>query len=198
LARLSWNLLVTNAPAAALPTTAIESVYRVRWQVELAFKLAKSEAGLAQSASAKPERVLCELYAKLLAWWFFARLRQLIPEAAQISWPKGWRRLREKLRDWGRELRQPEGTAVLVELLHYLSRRARATKKRKHPSTLQRVTQATNTAEMRSLPPVFQERPAISTGRRQAAVARVRPPRSAAPQSRSAPGDSAPRQKAAA
>lgn len=67
--------------------------------MELAFKLAKSQAGLARSMSEKPERVLCELYAKLLAWWFFARLRQLIPGATQISWPKGWHRLTEQRRD---------------------------------------------------------------------------------------------------
>jgi hypothetical protein len=31
LARLSWSLFITNATPEALPTTMIESVYRVRW-----------------------------------------------------------------------------------------------------------------------------------------------------------------------
>jgi Transposase DDE domain len=165
LARLSWSLYITNAAPEALPTSMLESVYRVRWQVELAFKLAKSQAGLARSTSEKPERVLCELYAKLLAWWFFARLHQLIPGAAQISWPKGWRRLTERLRDWGRELRQTQSTTVFADLVAYLGRRARATKKRKHPSTLRRLEQATSTAEMRQMPNVWQYMPAGGNGR---------------------------------
>ena len=120
---------------------------------------------MARSTSEKPERVLCELYAKLLAWWFFARLHQLIPGAAQISWPKGWRRLTERLRDWGRELRQTQSTMVLAELVAYLGRRARATKKRKHPSTLRRLEQATSTAERRQMPNVWQYMPAGGNGR---------------------------------
>ena len=165
LARLSWSLFITNVAPDALPTSMIESVYRVRWQVELAFKLAKSQAGLARRTSDKPERVLCELYAKILAWWFFARLRQLIPETAQISWPKAWRRLTEWLHDWGRELRQTQQTTVFTALVAYLGRRARATKKRKHPSTLRRVAQATSTAEMRQLPDIWRYMPAGSHGR---------------------------------
>jgi hypothetical protein len=198
LARLSWSLFITNAAPEALPTTMIESVYRVRWQVELAFKLAKSQAGLAHSTSEKPERVLCELYAKLLAWWFFARLRQLIPGAAQISWPKGWRRLTEKLHDWGRELRQTQSTAVLAELVTYLGRRARATKKRKHPSTLRRLEQATNTAEMCRMPHMWQYMPVGGKGRGKSTPEPVVPRSVAALQSMPAPADASPRQKEAA
>jgi hypothetical protein len=60
-ARLSWSLYITNAAPAALPTSMMERVYRVRWQVALAFKLATSQAGLACSTSEQPERVLGEL-----------------------------------------------------------------------------------------------------------------------------------------
>jgi hypothetical protein len=164
----------------------------------LAFKLAKSQAGLAHSMSAKPERVLCELYAKLLAWWFFARLRQLIPGAAQISWPKGWRRLTERLHDWGRELRQTQNTTVLAALVAYLGRRARTTKKRKHPSTLQRVEQATSTAEMRQLPEVWRYMPAGRNGRGQSRSMPVRQPNLDVPQSIASPPDSPPMDKEAA
>jgi hypothetical protein len=198
LARMHWSLFITNATPDALPTSMIESVYRVRWQVELAFKLAKSQAGLARRTSEKPERVLCELYAKLLAWWFFARLRQLIPGTAQISWPKAWRRLTEWLHDWGRELRQTQQTTVFAALVAYLGRRARATKKRKHPSTLRHVAQATSTAEMRQLPNVWRYMPADANGRGMAQSALGVQPSLNVPQRMPAQAGSPPMPKAAA
>ena len=40
---------------------------RIRWQIELLFKLWKSHGRLDTSRSSKPWRVLCEVYAKLIA-----------------------------------------------------------------------------------------------------------------------------------
>jgi len=40
---------------------------RARWQIELLFKLWKSHGHIDESRSGKPWRVLCEVYAKLLA-----------------------------------------------------------------------------------------------------------------------------------
>lgn len=39
---------------------------RARWQIELLFKLWKSDGRVDESRSAKPYRILCEVYAKLL------------------------------------------------------------------------------------------------------------------------------------
>lgn len=61
-----WTLLVTNVPAALLSGEEVLVVARVRWQIELVFKLWKSAGQLAHSRSDKPWRVLCEVYAKLL------------------------------------------------------------------------------------------------------------------------------------
>jgi hypothetical protein len=62
-----WTLLVTNAPPALLSLPEARVLARLRWQIELLFKLWKSHGKLATSRSAKPERILCEVYAKLLA-----------------------------------------------------------------------------------------------------------------------------------
>jgi hypothetical protein len=67
LALCAWSVWVTNAPAAQLSAREVEVVSRVRWQIELLIKLWKGHGGLDESASAKPWRVLCEVYAKLLA-----------------------------------------------------------------------------------------------------------------------------------
>jgi hypothetical protein len=62
-----WNILVTNVPARLLGLLAAGVVRRVRWQIELVFKVFKSEGGLGRTRSRCPCRVLCELHAKLLA-----------------------------------------------------------------------------------------------------------------------------------
>ena len=61
-----WTLFVTNVPADLLSGQEVLGVARVRWQIELVFKLWKSAGHLAHSRSDKPWRVLCEVYAKLL------------------------------------------------------------------------------------------------------------------------------------
>jgi hypothetical protein len=67
LAWCDWTLLVTNAPPERLSLREALVLARARWQVELLFKLWKSHGHIDESRSGKPWRVLCEVYAKLLA-----------------------------------------------------------------------------------------------------------------------------------
>jgi len=60
------TLWCTNVPPERLSGAEVLVVARVRWQVELLFKVWKSGGHLAHSRSAKPWRVVCEVYAKLL------------------------------------------------------------------------------------------------------------------------------------
>jgi Transposase DDE domain len=62
-----WTLIVTNVPANFATWQEILVLLRVRWQIELLFKLWKSQGRLDESRSGNPWRVLCEVYAKLLA-----------------------------------------------------------------------------------------------------------------------------------
>ena len=62
----AWTVLVTNVPAELLSGEEVLVVARVRWQIELVFKVWKSSGHLAHSRSANPWRVLGEVYAKLL------------------------------------------------------------------------------------------------------------------------------------
>jgi len=67
LALADWALFVTNVPAARLSLAEALVLARARWQIELLFKLWKSEGRLDEGRSAQPWRVLGETYAKLIA-----------------------------------------------------------------------------------------------------------------------------------
>lgn len=79
LSLLDWVIFVTNVPQAMLSIEQIALLYRVRWQIELLFKLWKSYCGLKHLQGRRPERVLYELYAKMigiiLTLFFLAPLR---------------------------------------------------------------------------------------------------------------------------
>lgn len=61
-----WLLLLTNAPEAKLPAAMMSYVYRLRWQVELIFRQAKSVLRLDQTESENPHRVQSEIWARLI------------------------------------------------------------------------------------------------------------------------------------
>jgi len=61
-----WTVFVTNVPADWLPLEQAWVLARVRWQIELLFKLWKSHGQLDEWRSRKPWHILCEVYAKLL------------------------------------------------------------------------------------------------------------------------------------
>ena len=75
LALANWTVIVTNLPAERLSLSEALVLIRIRWQVELLFKLWKSQGQVDEWRSAKPWRILCEVYAKLLAMliqhWLF-------------------------------------------------------------------------------------------------------------------------------
>lgn len=62
-----WTIILTNVPAGMMSLEQAFVVMKVRWQIELLFKLWKQEALLDEWSSHKPWRILCEVYAKLLA-----------------------------------------------------------------------------------------------------------------------------------
>jgi len=64
--RARFNLFVTNASQEMLTDKAIPLFYKVRWQVELVFKIWKSTFGIHVTRKMKIERFLCLLYSKLL------------------------------------------------------------------------------------------------------------------------------------
>lgn len=66
LALCDWTILVTNLPPEALTPDEILSLQRLRWQIELLFKLWKTDLSIDAWRSQQPHQILTEVYAKLL------------------------------------------------------------------------------------------------------------------------------------
>jgi len=134
----AWTVYVTNAPPEKLSLAEALVLGRARWQIELLFKLWKSEGGLARSRGHRANRVLCEVLAKLLAlvvqhWVLLTAGPLLGRNATQAA-----RRVRRQ----ALRLAQTLGVAsqlrrVLRELQQQLQRRHRQRQRRRRPSTLQ-------------------------------------------------------------
>jgi len=75
LALADWTIFLTNAPVTLLTLAEVLVLARVRWQIELLFRLWKAHGQIDAWRSQKPWRILCEVYAKLLAMlvqhWLF-------------------------------------------------------------------------------------------------------------------------------
>ncbi len=96
---LDWNIYVTNVPAQRLSGEQVSRVYRLRWQVELLFKLWKMQGALDEVAGRKLGRVMCELYAKLIGMVVFGYLTAPVRLAGlaaaqedmqELSTPRAW------------------------------------------------------------------------------------------------------------
>ena len=66
LALCDWTILVTNLPPETFTPEDILCLQRLRWQIELLFKLWKSDLSLDEWRSQQPYQILTEVYAKLL------------------------------------------------------------------------------------------------------------------------------------
>jgi IS4 transposase len=94
-AACAWTVFITNVPADRLTVAEVLTLARARWQIELLFKRWKSHGTIDASRSQKPYRVLCDVYAKLLAmvvqhWLFLVNLwaypdRSLVKAAKTVK-----------------------------------------------------------------------------------------------------------------
>jgi hypothetical protein len=137
-----WNILVTNAPAALLGLTEACVVRRVRWQIELVFKVFKSEGAIDQTRSQCPQRVQCELYAKLLG---MVVQHWALLVAGYVMLRHSARRASRRVRGLARQLLKGlAGVEALVRaavrLARSLHRRCRIVRRQGDPSTLDRLT----------------------------------------------------------
>lgn len=63
---VQWSIVLTNVPLSMLAAAEAMALMRARWQIELLWKVWKDQGKVDEWQTANPERILCELYAKLL------------------------------------------------------------------------------------------------------------------------------------
>ena len=142
LALLEFSCYITNVPVDYLTAEQVVLLYALRWQIELLFKLCKSQAKLAHVGTYRAERLLCHLYARLIGvvlfHWLVAPHRFL--NAREVSLPKAFSlfltfltRLLDAL-----ACGEPSLSAVLQRLYRTWSRLALKNRRRSRPSSFQR------------------------------------------------------------
>lgn len=138
---LEWAIFITNVPASCLTLEQVVLVYRIRWQIEVVFKVWKSEAHLDHLREWRPERVLCQLFARLIGLvlfhWLVAPYRFL--PSAELSLAKAFHVLRRHLSAIAHALasKGERLAAIFARLEADLLRFARKDPRKKSPSTFQ-------------------------------------------------------------
>jgi len=136
---LDWTLIVTNVPARLLSVAELGVVLRLRWQIELIFKLWKSQGQVDESRSHKPYRILCEVYAKLLVMviqqWVSLTCGWAYPNRSLV---KAGQTIRAHALALGEALASQERLCeVLQTIAQCLAKGARMNTRRKAPNTYQ-------------------------------------------------------------
>ena len=140
---LDWALFITNVPPTLLRTEHVAALYRLRWQIELVFKLCKSLCALDHLAAQRSQRILTELYARLigvvLTYFLLAPLR--LPTAhlpnRTVSPTQVRLTLQRFARLWLRALHQPQPFLdLLLEFFRHVAHAGFMQKRRQDPNAL--------------------------------------------------------------
>jgi|HubBroStandDraft_1064217.scaffolds.fasta_scaffold83712_2 hypothetical protein len=132
-----WTVYLTNLRAEQLRWEELWVLARTRWQIELLFKLWKSHGGLEALRGGRAERVLCELYAKLIGQvvqqWLLVSCGG---PCLEYSYPKAVRRVRRQIPLLAVLLGVvSEVVRVLQRLQQRLQKRCRVQKRGRRPTT---------------------------------------------------------------
>jgi len=143
---LHYALFVTSLPAE-FGMAQLFALYRIRWQVELAFKVWKSILAIHRIRSAREDRVLCELYGKLIVAVHTSCLctaARAILDGQAVSPHKVARHVRTVATNWALSI--VEGTAkhgaFLKTLRRALARFCRKTRQKRKPTLEEILGQA--------------------------------------------------------
>lgn len=104
-----WSMYITNAPEKTLSAEHVHLVYTVRWQIELFFKICKSDAGINKVSGRSSNRIICEIYAKLICVVQFLYICFPLRwnEAYEISLQKAYKSLKTRGHNFFKALTSP-------------------------------------------------------------------------------------------
>ena len=138
-----WLVVVTNVPEALLSAQEVGVLARVRWQVEILFRVWKSCFRIDECRSRNVWRVLCELYAKLMGvvlWhWLVLVYRGGVWDRSLYKASCAFRRLSTVLCVC---LRCGGSLEVVVGLFESCLATCRVGKRRKRPATFQLILES--------------------------------------------------------
>jgi Transposase DDE domain len=137
----SWTVFVTNVPPNRLNVEEALALGRARWQIELLFKQWKSHGGIDQWQSAKPAKILCEVYAKLIAM-VVQHWVTLVSSWEHVD--RSLVKVCQTIRQYAWQLAAAVGARLEVRRIVKTLRTifetgCRMNKRRKHPNTYQRL-----------------------------------------------------------
>jgi len=138
LALCAWSVFITNVPPDKLSAAEVLVLAGARWQVELLFRLWKSQGRLDESRGRQAYRVLCEVFAKLLAMvvqhWLLLTAGPLLGRSA----PKAARKVRKQAARLARALGTRRQLLRALGALRQALRRVGCVKRRRgKPATFQ-------------------------------------------------------------
>jgi hypothetical protein len=141
LALTAWTIVITNVPREQLSLAEALVVLKIRWQIELFFKLWKSHGHVDEWRTKKPARILCEIYANLIGLLFQHWLLVVSTwENPERSAMKAAKIVMAYAAELAMAQRDPAHfLTVLLALAQALRRWARIQKRQKRPSTAQRL-----------------------------------------------------------
>jgi hypothetical protein len=138
---LGWTIFLTNVPASMVDLEQVASLYALRWQIELVFKLWKSQMRIDHIAGFRKERVQVELYAKLIGLVLFRCVAMpLRSEVVDLSPAKAFKRVAEYAGRLAEQLAAGATLCPLLEKLHQLIRGfAKREKRKTRMTTVQKL-----------------------------------------------------------
>lgn len=150
----AWTIVITNAPPDQLTAQEAFVLTRARWQIELLFKLWKTTSGLTSWRSEQPWRILCEVYAKLIAvviqHWLLLTTCWTFPNRSLV---KATAAVRSCAQSLALALRHPRRlTQVLTDLAGPLTAGCRINSRRAKPNTYQLLLDPSLTYELPAAP----------------------------------------------
>lgn len=143
LALCDWTLLLTNLTADQVSLEAALTLLRLRWQIELLFKLWKDVLSIDEWRSEQPWQILCEIYAKLLLVVIQNWLLVLgCWEHADRSWVKAAQVIRKHAFHLAAALPSPSGLRLALTQLIASLERCVMGKRKARPAAFQLLARA--------------------------------------------------------
>ena len=137
---LEWSIFITNVPQTHLTLPQVIQLYGIRWQIELLFKLCKSQLHLDCVQGCGENRILCQLYARLIVFVLLCDLVSAfrLGDKGELSLVKSF----NLFSDFADRLIAAFNSSIaslahlLLNLKDDFLRFARKTQRKKSPSTL--------------------------------------------------------------